>query len=177
LAAPFTFLDDELSVSKGYLQVPAEELWAIAHRSYHRAARSSHLPLLQLCLLLLQMPPHSFVAAEPPAFWALACSALAIAETLGLTIEPSDWRLPRKEVMLRRRLWWVTYTVHTWLALVCGQPSHIHDGNWDLSRLTANDFEKDHPDPDIQNAILQQIPICLAQYELSTIAADVLREF
>ncbi|KEY71702.1 hypothetical protein S7711_02931 [Stachybotrys chartarum IBT 7711] len=177
LAAPFTFLDDELSVSKGYLQVPAEDLWAIAHRSYHRAARSSHLSLLQLCLLLLQMPPHSFVAAEPPAFWALACSALAIAETLGLTIEPSDWRLPRKEVMLRRRLWWVTYTVHTWLALVCGQPSHIHDGNWDVSRLTANDFEKDHPDPDIQNAILQQIPICLAQYELSTIAADVLKEF
>ncbi|KAJ9136740.1 Fungal specific transcription factor domain protein [Pleurostoma richardsiae] len=89
LAAPFTFLDDELSVSKGYLQVSTEDLWAIAHRSFQRASRLSHLSSLQLCLLLLQMPPQSYVAADPPSFWALSCSALALAESLGVNLDPS----------------------------------------------------------------------------------------
>lgn len=178
LAAPFTFLDDELSVSKGYLQVPTEDLWAIAIRSYYRASRQSHLYLLQLCLLLLQMPPQNFVVAEPPSFWALSCSALAIAETLGLNIDPSDWRLPRKEMMLRRRLWWLTYSAHIWQALVCSRPSHINDDNWDVSALKAEDFELEElDDPDIRESIERQIPICLAHCELSIILAAVLKEF
>lgn len=178
LAAPFTFLDDELSVSKGYLQVPAEELWVVAHRSFQRASRLSHLSSLQLCLLLLHSPPHSYVAAEPPSFWALSCAALSIAESLGLNMDPSAWRLPRQEVMLRRRLWWFTHTVHTWQALVGGRPSHLHDENWDVSNLRADDFEGDsHEDAEVRESILQQIPICLALCELGLIAADVLKEF
>ena len=178
LAAPFTFLDDELSVSKGYLQVPTEDLWAIAHRSFQRSSCISHLSSLQLCLLLLQMPPRSYVAAEPPSFWALSCSALALAESLGVNVDSSDWRLPRQEIILRRRLWWFTFTTHTWLALVSGRPSHINDANWYVSPLTSADFEGEaHRDPGIQASILEQIPICLAQCELSVIAADVLKEF
>lgn len=178
LAAPFTFLDDELSVMKAYWQVPTEDLWAIAHRSFQRASRLAHLSLLQLCLLLLQMPPHNFAVAEPPSFWALSCSALAIAESLGLNLDPSSWRLPRSEVMLRRRLWWFTHKGHTWLALVCGRPSHINDSNWDVSPLTAADFEgPEHDDVDIRESILRQVPICIAQCELGLIAADILKEF
>lgn len=178
LAAPFTFLDDELSVSKGYLQVPTDNLWAIAFRGYYRASRQSHLSLLQLCLLLLHMPPQSFVVAEPPSFWALSCSALAIAETLGLNIDPLEWRLPRSEVMLRRRLWWLTYSTHMWQALVCSRPAHINDDNWDVSNLRADDFEIDeHDDPDIRESMKREIPICLAHCELSMILAEVLRDF
>ncbi|KAH7325620.1 fungal-specific transcription factor domain-containing protein [Stachybotrys elegans] len=177
LAAPFTFWDDELSVSKGYRQVPADDLWAIAERSYHRASNSSHLSLMQLCLLILQKPPQSFVAAEPPRFWALSCAAVAIAETLGLNLDPAGWRLPRKEIMLRRRLWWITYTVHTWLALVSGQPSHIQDSNWDVSSLVADDFETDHNNPFTQESVARQVPLCIAQCQLAVIAADILKDF
>jgi hypothetical protein len=124
------------------------------------------------------MPPQSYVAADPPSFWALSCSALALAESLGVNLDPSGWRLPREEIILRRRLWWFTYTVHTWEALVCGRPSHINDANWDVSNLTADDFEGDaFEDPEIRESILQEIPICLAQSALSLIAADVLKEF
>lgn len=178
LAAPFTFLDDELSVSKGYLEVPTDDLWAIALRSYHRASRQSHLSLLQLCLLLLQMPPQNFVVAEPPSFWNLSCSAVAIAETLGLNIDPSDWRVPRREVILRRRLWWLTYSTHMWLALVCSRPSHINDDNWDVSGLRTDDFEtEDHDDPEIRESLQTHVPISMAHCELSIILADALREF
>lgn len=178
LAAPFSYLDDALSVMKGYLPVPTENLWAVARRSFQRATCSSHLSLLQLCLLLLQAPPQTFTAAEPPSAWAMSCSALAIAENLGVNLEPSDWRLPRKEVMLRRRLWWLTYTLHTWRAVVFGRPSHINDANWNVSKLTMDDFELDeHQDPRMRDAIAQGSPICMAECDLSIITADVLREF
>lgn len=178
LAAPFTFLDDELSVSKGYWEVPTDDLWAIAHRSFQRAGCLSHLSLLQLCHLLLQMPPQNWVVAEPSKFWSLSCSAVAIAENLGVNVDPTKWRLPRAEIMLRKRLWWFTYIAHTWHALVCGRPSHISDSNWYVSPLTEEDFERgDGEDPEVRESMQQQIPICLAQYELAVIAADVLREF
>ncbi|KAH8886085.1 hypothetical protein GQ53DRAFT_728289 [Thozetella sp. PMI_491] len=177
LAAPFTFLDDELSVLKGYGQVPTDELWAIAHRSYQRASCLSHLSSLQLCLLLLQRPPPNFAVAEPLSTWALSCSALSIAESLGLNLDPIDWRLPRNEMILRRRLWWFTYTQHVWFALVIARPSHINDGNWDVSALTQDDFEGDSiQDPEIRALVQTQIPLCLAECELGIIAADVLQE-
>lgn len=178
LAAPFVFLDDELSVSKGYLGVPTEDLWAIAHRSFQRASCLSHITLLQLCLLLLQMPPQNFVVAEPTKFWALSCSAVATAENLGVNMEPSGWRLPKEDIMLRRRLWWLTYTAHTWHALVCGRPSHINEANWYVSKLTEGDFEKgEHETSEVRDSIQAQIPICIANCELGIIAAGVLQEF
>lgn len=178
LAAPFGYLDDALSVMKGYLPIPTEKLWAIARRSFQRANCSSHLSLLQLCLLLLQSPPQNFVAAEPPSAWTLSCSALAIAENLGVNLEPCDWRLPRKEIILRRRLWWLTYTLHTWQAVVFGRPSHINDTNWDVSELTMDDFELDeHQEPRVKDAIEQGSPICIAECDLSTTTAEVLKKF
>ena len=169
LAAPYAFLDDQLSVSRGYREGSTDELWAIAHRSFQRAHRLSHLSSLQLCLLLLQQPPQSYVAAEPPSFWSLSCTSVAIAENLGLGIDPCSWRLPRRETMLRRRLWWLTHTTHVWHAILCGRPSHIHSDDWDVTSLRPEDFEHGFEQ--------KQIPICIAECELGLIAADVLREF
>lgn len=177
LAIPFSFLDDELSVSKGYRQPPTEELWVIAHRSYQQSIRFSHLSSLQLCLLLLQMPPQNFAVADAPGSWALSCSALGLAQGLGLNIDPCGWRLPQKELRLRRRLWWMTYVQHTWNALLLGRPSHLHDDDWDVSRPTANDFDLDEGyDEDIRDLIELQVPVFLALCDLTTIAARILKE-
>ncbi|CAK7238435.1 hypothetical protein SEUCBS140593_010685 [Sporothrix eucalyptigena] len=169
LAAPFAFLDDRLSVAHGYRAGSTDELWAIAHRSFQRASRLSHLSSLQLCLLLLQQPPHSHVATEPPSFWALSCTSLAIAENLGLGLDPDTWRLPRPEALLRRRLWWLTHTTHVWQAIVCGRPLHIHGDDWDVAPLRPDDF-------DFAGESTQQISICIAECELGLIAADVLKD-
>lgn len=178
LAAPFTYLDDELSVRKGYSQLPTEELWAITQRSYRRALESSHLSLLQLCLLLLQMPPLNFAVAEAPYAWTMSCAAVAIAESLGLNIDPATWRMPKREVMLRRRLWWFTYSQHIWFSLAFGRASHLNDANWDVSPLSIDDFERgDDQDLDINTSILKSNPFVVASCELSRIAADIQREF
>jgi hypothetical protein len=104
LAIPFSFLDDELSVCKGYAQLPTDDLWAIVHRSFQRCMRTPHLSSLQLCLLLLQEPPHNYAVAQPPSTWALSCSALAISESLGLHLDSSHWRIPQREHKLRKKL-------------------------------------------------------------------------
>ncbi|EPE10945.1 fungal specific transcription factor domain protein [Ophiostoma piceae UAMH 11346] len=176
LAMPFTFLDDQLSLFKGYLQVPTDDLWAIACRSYTRASCLSHLSLLQLCLMLLQRPPYNYAVAAPPGTWALSCAALSIAETLGVNLDPSSWRLPRYEISLRRRLWWLTYTQHVWFAIGLARPCHIQDANWDVDELTGDDLEPldslgVDPEADIES------PVLLAHCRLSVIAADILKEF
>ncbi|KAI1623132.1 fungal-specific transcription factor domain-containing protein [Exophiala viscosa] len=175
LAAPYYFLDDYLSVDRGYQQPSTEELWGIAHRGLHRDSRKSHLGLVQLSLLLLHRPPQNYAVADIPCSWALACSVLADAETLGLNLDPSDWKLPSHEIRLRKRLWWLVHIEHTWRALVLGRPSHIGDSNWDVSELTGDDFDlDDFADAEARSAIRAQCPYFMALCSLSTIASQVL---
>jgi hypothetical protein len=174
LAAPYYFLDDYLSVDKGYQQPSTEQLWGIAHRSLLRDSRKSHLGLVQLSLLLLHRPPQNYAVADGPSSWALACSVLAAAESLGLNLDPSSWKLPAHEIRLRKRLWWLVHVEHTWRALVLGRPSHITASNWDVSELTADDFDlEDIADPEARSCIRAQSPYFIALCSLSTISSEV----
>lgn len=184
LAMPFSFLDDELSLLKGYVPVPTDELWAAAQRSYARAAALPHLSLLQLALLLLQRPPYNDAVASTADVWSRSCAAVAVAETLGLGLDPAAWRLPRREAALRRRLWWLTYSQHVWHAVGLARPCHLQPDSWDVAPPTADDLadDLDHelahaPDHAVRHAIAAEIPVLLARWRLSVIAADVLKEF
>ncbi|KAL6247635.1 Fungal specific transcription factor [Rhinocladiella similis] len=175
LAAPYYFLDDYLSVDRGYQQPSTEELWGIAHRGLQRDSRKSHLGLVQLGLLFLHRPPQNYAVADIPSSWALACSVLAAAESLGLNLDPSDWKLPSHEVRLRKRLWWLVHVEHTWRALVLGRPSHINASNWDVSELTADDFDLDDiADPEARSCVEAQSPYFMALCSLSTIASQII---
>lgn len=67
---------------------------------------------------------------------------------------------------------------HAWQALVIARPLHLNDDSWDVSPLTVNDFEGDEiQSTDIKASVMRHTPLCLAEYELSVIAADVLKEF
>jgi hypothetical protein len=70
------------------------------------------------------------------------------------------------------------YAAHTWQALLCGRPSHVNDACWDVEPLTEDVFEgRGCDDEDLRQAILRQVPVCIAMCELSVIAADILGEF
>ncbi|KAJ5123318.1 GAL4 [Penicillium atrosanguineum] len=177
MATPFMFLDDELSLTKGYSDISVNTLWDIAYRSFHRNYSLAHISQLQLGLLLLQKPPDNFAVADSPESWALSCSCLAIAESLGINLDPGGWRLPRSEITLRRRLWWLMYTQHTWHALCFGRSVHLNEDNWDVKELTLDDLEIDFQDPAIEAGVTCYIPLFLAECQLSVIGADVLKEF
>jgi hypothetical protein len=178
LASSFAFLDDELSILRGYDQIKAEDLWAIAHRSYQRALCFSHISCLQLCLLLLQTPAPNPAVSDPLNTWALSCSSVSLAESLGLNLDPLDWKLPLTEIMLRRRLWWLMYSHHIWHAIVLARPSHVNCDNWELSELTVDDFETEKlNDLEFRNFVQRQGSLVIAHCQLAVIAADVLVAF
>lgn len=175
LALPFCFLDDHLSLNKAYQQPPTDGLWGIAHRCLVRSSQKPLLALVQLYCLLLQRPPENFAVGDMSGQWTLSCSALAAAESLGLNLDPSDWRLPRWEMHLRRRLWWIVYIDHIWSALVLGRPSHVKDENWSVSKLTLEDLEVDeHGSSEVGNHIRGQSAYFLSLCDLTGIASDVL---
>lgn len=175
LATPFYFMDDQLCVRKGYLPPDTDDLWGIAHRSLQRSFQRPHLSLVQLCLLLLQRPPVNPAVGDLPDSWALSCSALAAAESVGLHLDPSSWRLPRWEIRLRRRLWWMVYVDHTWRALVLGRPSHLKPDCWIVSTLTFEDLEADYfENIEISNSIRNRGAYVLALCDLTLVANDIL---
>jgi hypothetical protein len=178
LAMPFCFMDDQLCMDKGYLeQPPTDGLWGIAQRSLQRHFQKPHLSLVQLCLLLLQRPPANFAVGDLPGSWALSCSTLAAAESLGLHLDPSKWRLPRWEVRLRKRLWWIVYSDHTWRALVSGRPSHLRSDSWIVPRLWPEDLEADeYRNVEVGNVIRKQSAYSIALCDLSVIVNDILTD-
>lgn len=67
---------------------------------------------------------------------------------------------------------------HVWQALVIARPLHLNDDSWDVLSLTVNGFEGDEiQSAEIKASVMRHTPLCLAEYELSVIAADVLKEF
>jgi hypothetical protein len=67
---------------------------------------------------------------------------------------------------------------HVWQALVIARPLHLNDDSWDVSPLTVHDFEGDKiQNMEIKASVTRHTALCLAEYELSVIAADVLKEF
>jgi hypothetical protein len=123
------------------------------------------------------MPPQNFSVAEPPSTWALSCTALAIAESLGVNLDSSQWRLPKKEHQLRRRLWWLTYVQHVWHALLLGRPSHINDDNWDVSIMTVQDFDTmEDYDQEFQHSVDELNLVFVANCDLTIIASHILKD-
>ncbi|KAH8806111.1 fungal-specific transcription factor domain-containing protein [Xylogone sp. PMI_703] len=177
LAIPFCFLDDALSVQKGYRRPPTEELWAIVERGLKRSSSVAHLELVQLHLLQILKPPQNPAVADPPDTWGLTCSALAAAQSLGLHLDPSTWRLPSDEIKLRKRLWWLVYMEHVWHATVLGRPSHIISDQWEVANLTENDFDTDMiPNRGSSDGIQVGVYYVIALSEISTIGDEALRQ-
>lgn len=82
--------------------------------------------------------------------WVLCSQVVALAEELGLGLDCDNWKLPKWERGLRKRLAWAVYLEDKWLALENSRPSHIHDLNWVVLDLAEEDFPEKHGDGDLQ---------------------------
>lgn len=144
LALPFTPWDDALCLDSAYAKPDAEELWRVAAVAHAREAPFPSLSTVQTALLLLNRAAADAVSVENPAAWSAAASVLAVAQELGLNVDPSGWDgLPGWEVRLRRRLWWAVFVEHTWRAITHGRASMVSHDDWDVAPLGAGDFVVD----------------------------------
>ena len=107
--------------------------------SYHRPRLSS----IQAILLLLQCKPEDPLNPDHTFCWGYVCQALAIAESIGLHLDASNWNIPVWEQRLRKRLGWALYMQDKWTSMAYGRPSHIHEDDWGLRDLHIRDFEHD----------------------------------
>ncbi|KAI9731633.1 MAG: Fungal specific transcription factor [Claussenomyces sp. TS43310] len=137
LALNWWHYDRELSVQK---KPDINILARLAKSALQDIIHRPKLSTLQAGLLLLQLRS----AWEGP--WGLSVQLVAAAQELGLHLDCRDWRIPTWEKGLRRRLAWSIYMLDKTMALTHGRPSHIMDDDWDVGRLTDDDFPETSSD-------------------------------
>lgn len=117
-----------------------QQLNEIAYRTFFQMIERPKLSIVQTGLLMLQC------RSEYPNNWVLCSALVALCEELGLGIDCQDWKLPRWERGLRRRLAWAVWTQEKWTALVESRNSHLILGrNWMVKLLTEDDFPQNSP--------------------------------
>lgn len=112
--------------------------------------------------------------------WVLCAQVTSLAEELGLGLDCTDWKLPKWERGLRKRLAWAVFIEDKWLALKNSRPSHIHESNWIVTSLIEEDFPEKHGDGDLKEGSSdidngKKIFMCLI--ELSLILSQILDDF
>ncbi|KAF2089386.1 hypothetical protein K490DRAFT_54998 [Saccharata proteae CBS 121410] len=138
-ALPFTIYDDQLCVEV-YTPPSSDKLFNIAWQASLPKFHTPSLSVIQTLLLLLQRRPTNKLVADTPYKWALMAECVALAQALGLNIDPSDWPLPAWEKRLRRRIAWAVYIQDKWLSFNFGRSSHIQMDDWDVRPLEKEDF-------------------------------------
>mmetsp|Transcript_5078 Transcript_5078/g.5706 ORF Transcript_5078/g.5706 Transcript_5078/m.5706 type:complete len:1024 (-) Transcript_5078:74-3145(-) len=82
--------------------------------------------------------------------WVLCSQVITLAEELGLGLNCNNWKLPKWERGLRKRLAWAVYMEDKWLSLKNSRPSHINELNWVVVSLIDEDFPEKHGDGDLK---------------------------
>lgn len=109
-----------------------EQLNEIALRTFYEVFERPKLSIVQTGLLILHC------RSECPNNWVLCSEVVALAEDLGLGVDCQDWRLPRWERGLRRRLAWAVWCQDKWTSLLESRHSHLILGrNW-MVKLAFN---------------------------------------
>ncbi|KAI5950901.1 DAL81 [Candida jiufengensis] len=112
--------------------------------------------------------------------WVLCSQVVSLAEELGLGLDCNNWKLPKWERGLRKRLAWAVYMEDKWLSLKDARPSHISENNWIVLPLYEEDFPEKHGDGDLKEGssdIDNGKKIFMNLIELSKILSDILNQF
>lgn len=118
-------------------------LLKLAMQTFAFVIERPKLSAVQAGLLLLQC------RSENTRNWSLCSQVVALSEELGLGLDCADWRLPKWERGLRRRLAWAVYLQDKWLSLIESRPSHIIENrNWSVKEVTDEDFPEKANEPD-----------------------------
>ncbi|KAB2574569.1 putative transcriptional regulatory protein [Lasiodiplodia theobromae] len=139
-ALPFCVFDDRLCVEV-YKPPSSDDLFQLAWQSALPQYHTPSLSVVQTLLLLVQRRPTNRHVADTPFKWTMMAEIFALAQTLGLNIDPSNWSIPHWERRLRRRLAWAVYVQDKWLSLNFGRSSHIQMDDWDVEPLSQDDFD------------------------------------
>ncbi|CCE87198.1 Piso0_005741 [Millerozyma farinosa CBS 7064] len=112
--------------------------------------------------------------------WVLCSQIIALSEELGLGLDCNDWKLPKWERCLRKRLAWAVFMEDKWLSLKNSRPSHVNESNWFVKPLVEDDFPEKHGDGDLKEGssdIDNGKKIFMSLCNLTKILSDILDSF
>ncbi len=116
-----------------------DALNSIALQTFTEVTERPRLSAVQAGLLLLRC------RSENPNNWILCQQVVSLAEELGLGLDCQNWKLPKWERGLRRRLAWAVWIQEKWTSLIESRVSHFVIGrNWLVRNVTNEDFPE-HP--------------------------------
>ena len=154
----------------------------IAIRTFSEVTERPRLSAVQAGLLLLQC------RSESSTNWILCQQVVSLAEELGLGLDCHDWKLPKWERGLRRRLAWAVWIQEKWTALTESRVSHFTLGrNWIVRNIANEDFPElpqvkmNSMTPDEYNKMLSEHEVGKNLFkgtiELSMILSEILENF
>ncbi|KIW63823.1 hypothetical protein PV04_08795 [Phialophora macrospora] len=143
----FGAYDAHVCLSKMWEGYSSPELWQLVYNGISLEIHTPRLATVSAALLYLNKAPvgNQFLAADSPFIWSFMASTVALATSLGLHLDCSNWNIPNWEKRLRRRLWWGVYSEEKWRSVLMGRPSLIAGDQWIVSEPTADDFDIDTP--------------------------------
>nr|XP_031858132.1 uncharacterized protein CI109_006473 [Kwoniella shandongensis]KAA5525204.1 hypothetical protein CI109_006473 [Kwoniella shandongensis] len=99
--------------------------------------RQPRLQTLQLAIISLTTRPSQAHAVNAMSL----ARSVSIAHMIGLHLDCSDWRLPRWERSVRKRVWWALLIMDKWIAMIHGRPSLIQKINRSVPLPTLDDTD------------------------------------
>ncbi|KAF8244921.1 hypothetical protein K440DRAFT_479871, partial [Wilcoxina mikolae CBS 423.85] len=114
----------------------------LAMKTMYDVMHRPKLSTVQAGLLLLQRNEEMKGSS-----WAFTAQLVAVGQELGLHLDCTNWKIPRWEKGLRKRLAWGLFMQDKWGALTHGRPTHITKSNWAVRPVEPEDFP-DSAQPD-----------------------------
>jgi hypothetical protein len=142
----------------------------MAWHSFNQAAHNPSIAAVQTAIILILKVPTSNFILDSSFKYSVLGSAVSVANSLGLNLDPSRWQIPTWQIRLRRRLSWALFTIDTWLPMSLGRPRHISPENWIIDKLMKEDIEEEY-DPGSKS-----VDLLLRSSKLTNIVDSILRQ-
>ncbi|EXJ86695.1 hypothetical protein A1O3_03648 [Capronia epimyces CBS 606.96] len=146
------------------------KLEALARKCLQEAIRyRPKLSTIQAGLQLLQYSPTD---SEE-----LTLQLVNAGHRIGLHLDATDWDIPDWEKTLRKRLSWALYSQDKWHAFETGKPFLINNANWEVQRITEQDFpEQSEYEQEGSSDVEKGRLLFCQQVYLSEILGDILED-
>ncbi|WRT65283.1 uncharacterized protein IL334_002226 [Kwoniella shivajii] len=153
------------------------DVWREVVAAEEEEYKQPRLRTLQLAILSLATRPSQAHAVNAMSL----ARSVSIAHMIGLHLDCSEWRLPRWERSVRKRVWWALVILDKWIAMVHGRPSLIHKHNRSVPLPTLDDTDWGEFSSSLQvdedTLIEHSMASFIGQSELALIVEDMLDRF
>ncbi|WWC66767.1 uncharacterized protein I206_100672 [Kwoniella pini CBS 10737] len=154
-----------------------KEVWKEVVAAEDEEYKQPRLRTLQLAIISLATRPSSAHAVNAMSL----ARSVSIAHMIGLHLDCSEWRLPRWERSVRKRVWWALLVLDKWISMIHGRPSLSTKSNRSVTMPTLDDTDwgefSSSSRPEEDDKIERSMASFIGQCEIALIIEEMLEKF